>query len=71
MENFHDGLEFRRSFFIGSLRTWLWLIKEFVTGTEPVKTQQKWAENSRVANRHTNEDQEQGEKGGELTVFSN
>ena len=32
------GLEFRfrPHLFIGSLRTWLRLIKEFVTGTEPV-----------------------------------
>jgi hypothetical protein len=50
---------FRLCLFIDSLRTWLQLIREFVIGTEPVQTQQKWAENSRVANRHTDESEEQ------------
>lgn len=33
-------------------------MKEFVTGTVLVQTHQKWAENSRVANRQTDEDEQ-------------
>lgn len=41
-------------FFTRSLRTWLWLIKKSAAT--------KWAKNSRVENRHTNEGKEQEEK---------
>ena len=41
-------------FFTRSLRTWLWLIKKSAAA--------KWAENSRVENRHTNEGKEQEKK---------
>lgn len=63
VETFHSDVGFQTaSFFIRSLKTWLRLIREFVTGTESVQTRQKWPENSRVANRHTNEGEEEGEK---------